>query len=171
MSSKKPVTLDVREDIRRGREPFSRIMQATAALGNDQSLLLLAPFEPVPLYAVLQSQGFSHESRELDSGDWEVRFFREKPEESNGKRNQSAQANSPKSAPKGYVDLDTRGLEPPEPLVKILEALPSLPEGGVIRAFTDRRPMHLYAQLEQRGYSGKTLQQPDGSFVTHVRRA
>lgn len=171
MSSKKPVTLDVREDIRRGREPFSRIMQAAATLDSDQTLVLLAPFEPVPLYAVLQNQGFSHESRELDSGDWEVRFFREKPEESNGESNQPAQANSSESAPAGYVDVDTRGLGPPEPLVKILEALPSLPEGGVIRAFTDRRPMHLYAQLEQRGYSGKTLQQPDGSFVTHVRRA
>ncbi len=171
MSSKKPVTLDVREDIRRGREPFSRIMQAAATLDSDQTLVLLAPFEPMPLYAVLQNQGFSHESRELDSGDWEVRFFRGEPEGANGTSNQPAQADSPKSASKGYVDVDTRGLEPPEPLVKILEALPSLPEGGVIRAFTDRRPMHLYAQLEQRGYLGETLEQPDGSFVTHVRRA
>jgi uncharacterized protein (DUF2249 family) len=66
--------------------------------------------------------------------------------------------------------LDARGLEPPEPLVKILEALTALPEGAGLRAHTDRRPMHLYAQLEERGFVGETEEQPDGSFVTHVHR-
>jgi len=43
------VDLDVREDIRLGREPFSRIMSAVAELGPDQVLVLGARFEPVPL--------------------------------------------------------------------------------------------------------------------------
>ena len=67
------------------------------------------------------------------------------------------------------VEVDARGLEPPQPLVKILEALESLPAGTRLRARTDRRPMHLYAQLEQRGFTGESVEQADGSFVTIIQ--
>ena len=51
--SKRTITLDVREDIRKGREPFGKIMQMVAGLKGDEQLRLIAPFEPAPLYAVL----------------------------------------------------------------------------------------------------------------------
>ena len=69
------------------------------------------------------------------------------------------------------VALDARGLEPPQPLVAILEALARLPEGREMSVRTDRRPMHLYALLEQRGFTSESEDQPDGSFVTTIRRA
>jgi uncharacterized protein (DUF2249 family) len=72
----KVVTLDLREHIREGRDPFSRIMQVIGTLETNQSLRLIAPFEPRPLYGVLASQGFSHSSRTIESGDWEVTFAR-----------------------------------------------------------------------------------------------
>jgi TusA-related sulfurtransferase len=68
------------------------------------------------------------------------------------------------------IEVDARGLEPPQPLVKILEALASLPQGARLRARTDRRPMHLYAQLEERGFVGESEEQKDGSFVTLIRQ-
>jgi quercetin dioxygenase-like cupin family protein/uncharacterized protein (DUF2249 family) len=67
------------------------------------------------------------------------------------------------------VEVDARGLEPPQPLVKILESLGTLTPGGRLRARTDRRPMHLYSQLEERGFTGETEEQPDGSFLTQIR--
>ena len=76
MSKKRTVTLDVREDIQRGREPFSRIMQTVAGLGAGDDLVIIAPFEPTPLYAVLAQRGFSYQAKEIDSGDWEIRFSR-----------------------------------------------------------------------------------------------
>ena len=72
----KVVKLDVREDLRRGREPFSRIMMTVAQLKTDESLLLIAPFEPAPLFAVLARQGFSHKSKPMGTGNWEVLFQR-----------------------------------------------------------------------------------------------
>ncbi|HPU55354.1 MAG TPA: DUF2249 domain-containing protein, partial [Verrucomicrobiota bacterium] len=69
------------------------------------------------------------------------------------------------------VEVDARGLEPPQPLVTILEALATLPERAVLLARTDRRPMHLYAELEARGFVGRTEEQSDGSFVTHISRS
>ena len=69
------------------------------------------------------------------------------------------------------IEVDARGLEPPQPLVMILEALARLTGRTDIRARTDRRPMHLYSQLEERGFTGKTEEEKDGSFVTTIRRA
>jgi uncharacterized protein (DUF2249 family) len=74
------------------------------------------------------------------------------------------------SNPAQVVEVDARGLEPPQPLVKILETLAALPAGAELRACTDRRPMHLYAQLEERGFAAATEEQSDGSFITHIRR-
>jgi len=68
------------------------------------------------------------------------------------------------------VFVDARGLEPPEPLVRILEAVSNLPKEAQLHARTDRRPMHLHSQLEQRGFTGESEEQNDGSFVTHIRR-
>jgi len=68
------------------------------------------------------------------------------------------------------VEVDARGLEPPQPLVKILESVAALPAGAELRACTDRRPMHLYAQLKERGFAAVTEEQPDGTFLTHIRR-
>jgi uncharacterized protein (DUF2249 family) len=68
------------------------------------------------------------------------------------------------------MKLDLRGLEPPQPLVRVLEALAQLPSDGGIEVRTDRRPMHLYAQLERRGFAWKDVEQPDGSHVTQIHR-
>ncbi|MBI5801257.1 MAG: DUF2249 domain-containing protein [Verrucomicrobia bacterium] len=69
------------------------------------------------------------------------------------------------------MNVDARGLEPPQPLVAILEVLSCLPEGSELHARTDRRPLHLFPLLEQRGFVGETEEQHDGSFVTTIRRA
>jgi hypothetical protein len=68
------------------------------------------------------------------------------------------------------VEVDARGLEPPQPLVTILEAVEALPARAALLARTDRRPLHLYPQLEERGFTGTTEEQPDGSFVTLIAR-
>jgi uncharacterized protein (DUF2249 family) len=165
--SKKTVTLDVRADFRQGREPFTRIMQAVARLTASQDFVLLVPFEPVPLFAVLAQHGFCHETRQIEAGDCEVRFFR--PAAPAAKAPAPPPASSPVPDPQ-VVALDVRQLEPPQPLVQIREALATLPHGTVLQAHTGRRPMHLYPQLEARGFAGESVAQPDGSFSTHIHR-
>ena len=170
---KKTVLVDVREDIRAGREPFSRIMNAVAALNTDQRLLLLAPFEPTPLVHVLNKQGFRHTAHPNESGDWEVLFVREaanQPVEAADSAQRNSSGEVPVPAAGEFVEVDARGLEPPMPMVKILEALATLPAGAELRGRTERRPMHLYAQLEERGFSAQTEEQSDGSFLTYIRR-
>ncbi len=67
------------------------------------------------------------------------------------------------------IELDARGLEPPQPMMKILETVATLPTGVTLVAHTDRQPLLLYPLLEQRGFSYETNTQPDGSHVTHIR--
>ena len=68
------------------------------------------------------------------------------------------------------VQLDARGLEPPQPMMKILEAIAVLPADAMLAAHTDRQPMLLYPLLEQRGFTYETIKHSDGSHLTHIRR-
>lgn len=68
------------------------------------------------------------------------------------------------------IQLDLRELEPPQPLMKILETISTLPEGGVLAARTRWRPVLLYAPLAARGFVGESKEQDDGSYLTLIRR-
>lgn len=50
------------------------------------------------------------------------------------------------------IELDAPGPEPPLSLMKILEAVVTLPEGAMLRAHTKWRPALLYPQLEERRF-------------------
>ncbi|MHB1739412.1 MAG: DUF2249 domain-containing protein [Actinomycetes bacterium] len=69
-------TVDARPIIASGAEPFETIMAAVGALGEDEELVVLAPFEPVPLEGVLSSQGFTYEAEDLGGSDWRITFRR-----------------------------------------------------------------------------------------------
>jgi uncharacterized protein (DUF2249 family) len=149
------VDLDVREDLRSGREPFSRIMSAVAALRDDHVLRLRTTFEPVPLFNVLGKRGFVHESEACAPDDWSVWFWRAAAPDV---------AVQPGSAPAGESDaippgderttyLDVRGSSPPEPLMRTLAALESLPRGRTLVQINNRVPQFLLPVLEERGFA------------------
>src|SRR5689334_13793647 len=103
-------------------------MQAVGALKPDQDFLLIAPFEPKPLYSVLAQQGFRHEAKPAPGGEWEVRFTRSAAREIPGQRPSARTAGPSFEPPAGCsgvptLEVDARGLEPPQPLVTILEAV------------------------------------------------
>ncbi len=51
------------------------------------------------------------------------------------------------------VHIDVRGLEPPEPMVAILELIESGEVEGALIAHLDREPIFLYPELDDRGWS------------------
>ena len=59
-----------------GAAPCEPSLAAATALEDGEELVVLAPFEPVPLEGVLSSQGFSYEAEDLGGGDWRVTFRR-----------------------------------------------------------------------------------------------
>ena len=74
-------------------------------------------------------------------------------------------------ADSGVAEVDARGLEPPEPLIRILSALESASAGATVRARTDREPCHLFGEATQRGFRHESRAQPDGSWLTVLTRS
>ena len=157
------VHLDVREDIRRGQEPFARIMAAVKTLADDQALVLRAPFEPVPLYDVLGKRGFAHRTERHAADDWSVWFYRD-----------AAARVEPTAAPAtptpGRAVVDVRGLEPPQPMVRVLEEIDRLGPEGELEVRHDRRPVFLYPQLDERGFTHETDEPEPGLVRVLIRR-
>ncbi|MGH8228529.1 MAG: DUF2249 domain-containing protein [Steroidobacteraceae bacterium] len=171
MPEPEPLTLDVRASLRRGEEPLARILETVATLAPGQSLKLLATFEPLPLYTVLARKGFDHKAQQRGRGDWEVVFSPSSAPPPVEKAARGAHdATDTRDWPAPLVQLDNRGLGPPEPLVRILEALEQLPAGGVLEAINEREPVFLYPQLEQRRALIRTEPQPDGTVRLLIRR-
>jgi len=165
IASTNRIHLDVREDIRRGAEPFAKIMAAVKALGPEQALVLRAPFEPVPLFAALGKRGFAHWAERSAPDDWTVWFYREPSAP-------AAAIAGPRAAASTDGDiavLDVRGLEPPEPMVQILERLDTLGPGKCLVVLHERRPMLLYPQLDERGFFHDTEELEPGLVRILIR--
>ena len=157
------VEVDVRDDIQRGEEPFARIMAAVKAVGPAEALVVRAPFEPVPLYDVLGRRGLAHWTEPRAPGDWCVWFYRGAPV--------PAPAASPVVSPAGPATLDVRGLEPPLPMVRVLERLDTLEPGDALTVLHARRPLFLYPQLDERGFQHETDEPEPGLVRIVIRRA
>jgi uncharacterized protein (DUF2249 family) len=147
-------------------------MAAVEQLPRDGVLILRAPFEPVPLYRVLGRRGFLHWADCLGADDWSVWFFRStdaaeaKPGAAPPAPAGPGAAESSASAG-GRVRLDVRGLEPPLPMVRVLEAVDALGPGQHLEVWHDRRPIFLYPQLDERGCRHAT-EEPEPGFVRIV---
>lgn len=74
MNPPPPFELDVRPLFAAGRPPLVPILNAVNRLEPGQALLLIAPFQPAPLYQLLGERGFTPEARERHDGAWEILF-------------------------------------------------------------------------------------------------
>lgn len=168
------VELDVRDDLRHGREPFSRIMSTMAALAPGQVLHLRAIFEPQPLYRVLAQRGYVAVSHAYAPDDWSVWFHPAPPDAP------PARPDAPRRAAAGTVAredaarevmLDVRGLTPPEPLQRTLAALETLPDGAMLVQVNDRVPQFLLPLLHERGFAYTIDSSMSDGVRVYIRRA
>jgi hypothetical protein len=184
------VEVDVRDDLRAGREPFSKIMAAVAGLGGESVLRLRTTFEPVPLYAVLGKRGLLHEARAEAPDDWSVWFWashlqaageaqagREGPASCGAPAGRDSlcapRADSPGSDQPDLrtVRLDVRGLEPPEPMLRTLAALEALPPDHTLVQVNARVPQFLLPILAERGYTWEIHESSADRVIVRIRRA
>ena len=164
--------LDVRDDLRNGREPFSRIMRARSALGSGGVLRLRATFEPVPLYAVMTRMGFDHWTEELAADDWRLWFYPREmssasPSADPRRDDLPAAAAAEVDDDAGVVVLDVRGLDPPEPMMRTLAALENLPVDGTLVQVNERIPQFLIPRLAELGFE-HSIREDEGGGVVRV---
>lgn len=73
-------------------------------------------------------------------------------------------------APAAPPALDLRGLEPPQPIVRIFEALERAPDEP-LRVVLPHEPHPLYDLLRKRGFAWAGAQRSGGGFELTIRRA
>lgn len=170
-----------------GRVKHTQIFQRWLDLPVNEFFVLLNDHDPIPLR-------YQFEGEFPGAFSWE--YLQKGPEEFRVKITKLRPVIAPASMPRGcgsdvhgaatpkpvaitsikptaadIQEIDVRGLEPPEPLVRILDAIESLPVGVKLRARTDREPCHLFGEAKQRGFGTDCQQQSDGSWITLLARA
>jgi uncharacterized protein (DUF2249 family) len=136
-------------------------------LPDDHVLRLRAIFEPAPLYAVLRRQGFEHYTERLGPEDWRVWFHRSGVTSSEA----IAQPAATGAGDEHAVVLDVRGLEPPEPMVRTLEALHHLRRGQTLVQINVRIPQLLLPKLSERGFVYEIREQSTDLVRVFIRHA
>lgn len=149
-------SLDARPILARGEEPFMAISKAARTVPVGSVLVLEAGFEPVPLYDALGRQGFDHWSERLGNDHWRVLFHRHREMAAPASDVPVAADDDWAARATAEVTIDVRELVPPEPMMKILATLEGMPDGATLLVHHVRRPMHLYPQLDDLGYTHLT---------------
>jgi uncharacterized protein (DUF2249 family) len=153
------------------REKLSLIFQSWTELPVGSSFVLVNEHDPVPVRRQLEANFpgcCTWEYLKVTDDECRIRVMRLA-----ASPNTAASARPFRCASEAGEDpgvLDVRGLEPPEPMLRILEAVERLAPGGTLTALTERRPVHLLPELEARGIRHESTAQPDGSWVNLLRR-
>lgn len=158
-----PITqLDVRPHLARGEEPFGLITETARALPPGACLQLIAPFRPAPLFSVMARMGFSAQPNQRPDGAWEV-LFSPDPALAAAPDPDLAPGSAPEAAlwPDPAHSLDLTGLNPPEPMTRILSMLQKMQPGQVLFALLDREPVLLFPELAQQGHEWAGNHSPD----------
>jgi len=154
LDSNKIITLDVRPIIETGRDPFQDIMSKVKVLQDDSVFHLINSFEPIPLYSVLGKKGFDHKTIRQD-GIFNIYFYKtlEKTKEAEGLALDNKGSEKTPHEYENIIEIDARELVPPEPMVKVLEALSKVDDNTILVLHHHREPLMLYPKLEERGYT------------------
>ncbi len=151
------------------RQKHAMIFQRWSVLPVGEHFVLINDHDPVPLYyqfAVQFPGAFTWQYLVAGPDEYHVKITRV-----------AASPETPaippphaqkKIEPVGDL-LDVRGLEPPAPMMQILNVVATLSPGTTLRAHTDRRPLHLLPELDARGVRHASEEQPDGSWITTLQ--
>lgn len=157
LPTSKITTLDVREDIAAGKDPFRLIMDAVNTLDQTQALLLVNTFEPTPLLVMLRKKEYQHFVEYLGPELVHTYFWRETaavpvPEEVPASSSENFDALLATYGGK-VRHVDVRHLQMPQPMVTILGELEKLPADEGLYVLHQRVPQYLLPQLQERGFT------------------
>ncbi len=167
LSEDKIKTIDVRQDIATGQDPLKRIMSFVKDLKDNEVMHLINSFEPIPLYSVLKKRGLDHWTK-VNEDVVNVFFFKSEKEENmiEPKSSSNEFVESPNASDNNekIIQLDVSSLEPPEPMLKILETLPKMDDNTILLVHHHRDPLMLYEKLEERGFQAVTTKIAENYF-------
>ncbi|MFC5465473.1 DUF2249 domain-containing protein [Lederbergia graminis] len=168
------VELDVREQLKKKLEPFQLIMNTVKNLKEEDIFVLHATFKPTPLLGLLKMKGYVHKVEKIDKNHWVVSFVNKKYKhfleidenmEVTKKKKMEAIDREPK-----IIELNNRGLEPPQPMMRTLAALDRSLPGDKVHIHNDRVPVFLIEELKRLGCPFDIDEQSDGSAKVKIQK-
>ena len=165
--------LDVRPLLKRGEEPLGDIMRLAGPMKVGQAFILEAPFDPAPVRRILAGKGFISHPVCLSADHWQITFLRNGDATPPAVRDESdAPADSVRTWQEdGVMHIDVRGLEPPQPMLAVLELIESADAGDTIIVHHEREPLFLYPELEERNWSHQVIDGESGEVRLQLTKA
>ena len=171
----KIIELDVRDILSQGIDPFKDIMQAIKTLGQNEALRVINTFEPIPLIKILEEKGFNSQVTRKGQDVVETLFVKKNQRDLSPEKDHTVFENKEefdlqlKKIGDKIKLIDVRDLEMPLPMVTILEALETLPQGYALFVHHKRIPQFLLKELENRSYNlvSKTLDESNVDLIIY----
>lgn len=151
LSTGKFIHFDVRPVIESAKDPLKQILAKVKELKQDEVLVIINSFEPLPLYSLLEKKGFSHWTQKEDTY-FMVYFYRENLKAVVSETSSGSMAGFDESRYENIIEIDVHELQPPEPMLKILESLNRVDDKTLLLVHHHREPVLLYPKLDERGY-------------------
>ncbi len=165
------IGLDVRPILAGGADPLEQILAHVAELPPDAILRIEAPFDPVPLRRLLAGRGYGSSSRQISEHHWQI-FF--KKQDTPPLPDLIDLPDFPMVWRDGILEMDLRGLMPPDPLVAVLKVIESgrgwADNNPVFTVWLSRDPIYLHPELVERQWHTEMIRQDsDGLLIRIIR--
>ncbi|MEQ8696725.1 MAG: DUF2249 domain-containing protein [Bauldia litoralis] len=156
------VSQDVRPLLDAGQDPLQEIMSASRSVREGGTLIVDAPFDPAPLRRVLCRKGFVSYAREIAPDHFRVYFLLNRDlADRDADAAAGGAGDTPGEAPvwreQGETHIDVRGLEPPQPMLSILQLLDRAEANATVIVHHEREPIFLYPELSERGWQWQRI--------------
>ncbi len=159
MNKEKLVKIDARPILNGGVDPFEEIMKILKSMSNDQTLLIINTFEPVPLLNLLKKKGYEYEVERPEQGvvyTYLHKVSGQEHREDEGKIIKEDKIVDFESVEKLFTgkmkEIDVHEMEMPMPMVTILGELEKLNSGEALYVYHKQLPQYLLPELESRGF-------------------
>lgn len=168
------IELDVRPYLRKKLEPFQVIMDTVKTLTKEDTFVLHATFKPTPLLGLMKTKGYLHTVNQIEPDHWTVTFVHKSQ-----KHKLVTSTETPSIEDDALTEnvrsvqtyeLDNRGLEPPQPMIRTLSQLGQASSGDIVVIHNDRVPMFLIEELNTLGYEYSVAEQPDGTAKVTIHK-
>jgi len=154
------VEFDVRPSLASGVDPFEAIMGKLKQMNDDQTLLVINTFEPIPLLNILKTKGYEYEVERPEDGvvytylkkiiDGDTNSTGVKDEVANNELTYDQVEARFKDR---MHEIDVRDLEMPLPMVTILEEVEKIDSSNALYVHHKKLPQYLLPELNDREYN------------------
>jgi len=176
MKKDKVVKLDVRPILETGTDPYHAIMETLKTMNNDETLLIINTFEPVPLLNKLKNQGYEYEVKRTNEDTVHTFLTKSENIKESEKEEKLTEVNmtfeQAEEKYKGKMhEIDVRDLEMPMPMVTILQEIEKIADNEVLYVHHKRLPQYLLPELETRGwyYVNKEVDEDNMKFIIYKK--